>query len=478
MNNKNDIIKNIKDALLKILSFLLSKTGIALTGIFLMLLIASLIIGALTNDAGKIANESESDSSSIETSAPESEIVTPQIDIEPEEPVSTALSTGEKRLTLSQIDIPDTSWAYFLINRSNSLPSGYEDSLEFKSVWSNGANYYFDSRVADFAQCMINDAEDEGVTLLICSAYRSLSRQTANFENRLRSYAYAKYSFSRAYELTSGYIAIPGTSEHQTGLAVDFITPGYMYLDDGFEDTDAYKWLVENSYKYGFILRYPSDKSELTGINYEPWHFRFIGFEHAEKIYESGLCLEEYMERESENHPNVTFNKLGALQIPAEPAWYNLILNPPVTESESNSETESDSTYDSDSDETDSDNEDELPEWLRPTEPDPESDTESENTDNEYDSGLDEGADTDSDIDTDVESGSTDESESGFEYDSAIYESKTKEDIQETDSDSYSEDLTEDESETETDTTYETTEQTESEAEIINEAESEHEEII
>ncbi len=476
MNNKNDIIKNIKGSLLKILAFLLSKTGIAITGIFLMLLIASLIIGALTNNGDKITNESKSDSSSIETSASESEIVTPQIDLEPEEPVSTALSTGEKRLTLSQMEIPDTSWAYFLINRSNSLPSEYEDSLEFKSVWSNGANYYFDSRVADFAQCMINDAEDAGVTLLICSAYRSLSRQTANFENRLRSYAYGKYSFSRAYELTAGYIAIPGTSEHQTGLAVDFITPGYMYLDDGFEDTDAYKWLVENSYKYGFILRYPSEKSELTGINYEPWHFRFIGFEHAEKIYESGLCLEEYMERESENYPDVTFNKLGALQIPAEPAWYDLILNPPVSESE----TEDDSTYDSDSDETESDSEDELPEWLRPTEPDPESDSETESADTVYDSEYDEGSDTDSDIDTDtyidtdIESDSTDEYESEFESDSYIYESETTEELEETDFDSYSEDPTEDETESEAGTI----DETDSETELISEAKSEEEEII
>ena len=92
------------------------------------------------------------------------------------------------------------------------------------------------------------------------------------------------------------WVAVPGTSEHQTGLALDIISLYYQVLDKNQENTAEQKWLMENSYKYGFILRYPSDKSEITGINYEPWHYRYVGKEAAKEIYEMGLCLEEYLE--------------------------------------------------------------------------------------------------------------------------------------------------------------------------------------
>ena len=92
------------------------------------------------------------------------------------------------------------------------------------------------------------------------------------------------------------WVAVPGTSEHQTGLALDIISSSYQVLDRDQENTAEQRWLMENSYKYGFILRYPSDKSEITGINYEPWHYRYVGKEAAKEIYEKGLCLEEYLE--------------------------------------------------------------------------------------------------------------------------------------------------------------------------------------
>ncbi len=453
MNNKNDIVKIIKECIKKLLAFLTSKNGIFITGTILLILIASIFIGAFSNNnEDTFTTDSVSESIDTSKSESESESVSIEIDTEAEVPDSVVTSSDDTRLTLSKMEIPDTSWAYYLINRSNPIPDGLEENIEFKGVRSNGTTYYFDARVADFAQCMINDAEDDGVTLLICSAYRSLSRQTANFENSLRSYAYSKYSFASAYALTAGYIAVPGTSEHQTGLAVDFITPGYMYLDEGFEDTDAYKWLAENSYKYGFILRYPSEKAELTGINYEPWHFRFIGFEHAKAIYESGLCLEEYVERESENYPGVTFNKLEALMIPAEPAWYDLILNPPTPpESESDDITSEDSTYDSDS-EDDTDSEDELPDWLKPTE------TESDTDDSS------DGYDTDSDTDT--------ESDSDSESDSELISSD------ETDTESDSAHLTETESEAEAESDIESETEPEGETETEPESDSETESNI
>ena len=89
-------------------------------------------------------------------------------------------------------------------------------------------------------------------------------------------------------------VAMPGTSEHELGLAVDLVDTDYPYLDEAQENTDTQKWLMENSWRYGFILRYPNDKSEITGIIYEPWHYRYVGKETAKAIYESGLCMEEF----------------------------------------------------------------------------------------------------------------------------------------------------------------------------------------
>lgn len=343
----------IGNEIVKILRFIMKHS----TAFFLLLALFCLLIGIMIGKSlpheDKHTQDSDSTLDSVissEESSTESysEIVTDTLELEPEIPKSNTSDSeveSERRLTISEMEIPDTSWAYYLVNRSNPIPDDLEDSISFKGVWSNGRSYYFDERAADFAECMINDAAEDGVTLLVCSAYRSYERQVANFDNRLRSYASAKYSFANAYALTCGYIAIPGTSEHHTGLAVDFITPGYMYLDDGFEETVAYKWLVEHCADYGFILRYPSEKSELTGINYEPWHFRFIGFEHAKDIMESGLCLEEYMERDRKNGASLDFAPLGELIVPSAPAWYNELLQEAMKPAETTrTETESMST--------------------------------------------------------------------------------------------------------------------------------------
>lgn len=92
-------------------------------------------------------------------------------------------------------------------------------------------------------------------------------------------------------------VAVPGTSEHQLGLAVDIVDVSYQLLDTNQENTDVQKWLLENSWRYGFILRYPTDKTDITGIVYEPWHYRYVGKEYAKEIYEKGVCLEQYLEQ-------------------------------------------------------------------------------------------------------------------------------------------------------------------------------------
>ncbi len=103
------------------------------------------------------------------------------------------------------------------------------------------------------------------------------------------------YSQEEAKKKAAQWIAIPGTSEHQTGLALDIVSSSYQLLNKEQENTPEQKWLIENSYKYGFILRYPSDKTNITGIEYEPWHYRYVGKETAKEITERGICLEEYL---------------------------------------------------------------------------------------------------------------------------------------------------------------------------------------
>ncbi len=476
MNKMNEqILKKIKRILVCVLAFLRSRAGIGITVLLLLLLVVSLVIGSC------VGSDSEDETTTDTESVSETTTFEP---VESTEDTTAEAPAAETKRAIDNMEIPDTNWAYFLINRSNPVKDNFEDTIDLDYVYSNGTKYLLDSRITGFTEAMINDAYDDGVTLLICSGYRNLARQTTNFENSLRSYAGGRYNFATAYKLTSGYIAVPGTSEHHTGLAIDFVTPGYMYLDSGFEDTPAYKWLSENSYKYGFILRYPSEKSELTGINYEPWHFRFIGFEHAQKIYESGLCLEEYMEREKENYPDVKFNALGELIIPSEPLWYNLIKNAPETEKVTETETEIESegeSIESDSEETDiesDETEEDFPDWLKPVED--ESDTDETDTD-ESDFDESDPDETDSDEIDSCESDTIfeDTDSTDFDTDSDTYtESDDTSEISDVETESVAEteeSITETESEmTETDDTELVTE-SDSIAEINSESLDEEE---
>ena len=141
------------------------------------------------------------------------------------------------------------------------------------------------------------DGED-GVELMLCSAYRSIEKQQQLFDRSQQAYMAQGMSEEEAYAKTATETAIPGTSEHQTGLAADIVTPTYQMLDAGFADTPAGQWLSEHAAEYGFVLRYPQDKQEVTGIIYESWHYRFVGKTHAKLMKESGLCLEEYLQQE------------------------------------------------------------------------------------------------------------------------------------------------------------------------------------
>lgn len=196
----------------------------------------------------------------------------------------------ERKSNLSYAFQSDTNWQLILANPWNTLPENF--TVETKS-FHNG--HSVDRRIFDDLEMMLEAAKREGLSPIICSSYRTLEKQKSLFENKIGKYLSNGLSDQEAAVEAAKWVAVPGTSEHQTGLAVDIVAKSYQILDKEQENTPEQKWLMENSYKYGFILRYPENKSDLTGINYEPWHYRYVGKEAAKEIYENGICLEEYL---------------------------------------------------------------------------------------------------------------------------------------------------------------------------------------
>lgn len=179
-----------------------------------------------------------------------------------------------------------------LVNPWNFLPEDYDPEIVDVEGWwwkSNAICY-------PALQEMLQACRDAGLTPYIASAYRTHADQIYLHNNKIQRLINEGYSEAEARELAGTVVAVPGTSEHELGLAFDLVDDSYRNLDEAQENTAVQKWLMENSWKYGFILRYPNDKSEITGIIYEPWHYRYVGKHEAQKIYESGLCLEEYLE--------------------------------------------------------------------------------------------------------------------------------------------------------------------------------------
>ncbi len=181
------------------------------------------------------------------------------------------------------------TWQLILVNSTNKLPEGYAPELA-----TVDQGYEVDYRCRDDLQQMLNDCRAAGFNPWICSAYRTEATQQSLFNNKVASLRSQGYSPSDAELNAKKLVAPPNYSEHQLGLAVDIVDANYGALDDSQASRPVQKWLMENSWRYGFILRYPADKTDLTGISFESWHYRYVGKQAASAIYENGLCLEEY----------------------------------------------------------------------------------------------------------------------------------------------------------------------------------------
>ena len=201
----------------------------------------------------------------------------------------TETEEGETDAVFSRDD-----WRLVLINKQHSIPEDYEVVLG--RIDTLKGTMYCDERIIDDYLDMLEAAQDDGVELAITSPYRDTARQEYLFNRKITAYMKKGLSYMEAFQLASQAVTVPGASEHQIGLALDIVTPTYRELKEEFADTDAGKWLAENSYRYGFILRYPKGKEYVTGIEYEPWHFRYVGVEAATEITRRGITLEELWE--------------------------------------------------------------------------------------------------------------------------------------------------------------------------------------
>lgn len=187
-------------------------------------------------------------------------------------------------------DTEESTWSLILVNKWNYIPDNYKVEL---TELKNGESV--DKRIYPALQKMFDDARKDHVYPVAASGYRTAEKQQELMDEKIAAYESEGYSADEAKSKAEAWVAIPGTSEHQLGLSVDINADGIRSTGD-----DVYEWLHENSYKYGFIYRYPENKTDITGVINEPWHYRYVGTDAAAKIHELDICLEEYLELQSE----------------------------------------------------------------------------------------------------------------------------------------------------------------------------------
>lgn len=181
-----------------------------------------------------------------------------------------------------------------LVNHTNQMPENY--TFETTECGSKTAvNKTLQTVACNAFLELQKAAAAENVTVWMQSGYRSVSYQTNLYEKKTNNYKQQGYDDAKAKEMAAAIVNPPGYSEHNCGLAADLNSPEHTGLDEGFENTAAFRWLCQHAGEYGFILRYPKGAEEKTEITYEPWHWRYVGVENAAKINASGLCFEDYI---------------------------------------------------------------------------------------------------------------------------------------------------------------------------------------
>ena len=185
-----------------------------------------------------------------------------------------------------------SAWNLRIVNRIHTVQE--DEKVQLAEV----ENFQVDKRIVEPLQKMLAAGRKEGIDMMICSAYRSWEKQTTLFNNKMKKQMKTGKTYAEALAATAEWVAIPGTSEHQLGLALDIVSTDYQKLDEGQADTPVAKWLAKHAHEYGFILRYPKGKKDETAIQYEPWHYRYVGIEAAEEIKAQDITLEAYLSAE------------------------------------------------------------------------------------------------------------------------------------------------------------------------------------
>lgn len=225
--------------------------------------------------------ENSSENQEAQTTEPQTEPVSEEPQAVPE------TKTAEKK-PAAIIPITDAEkWNLAIINTKYPLPDSYAPTL---SNAINGSNIQLDSRVSERYAEMYAAAKLSGCVLTPYSGYHSYALQETNYNRKVNFYVNQGISAEEANQKASAQVLPAGCSEHNAGLAMDIVS-----ASSDFINTKEYKWLCENAYNYGFILRYPEDKTAITGMNFEPWHWRYVGTQAAKEMKEKNQCLEEYL---------------------------------------------------------------------------------------------------------------------------------------------------------------------------------------
>lgn len=246
---------------------------------------SALSVSSSTVSISPSSSERDSSSESMQQSVPL---------VEKEKPIQSSEASVTPPEDITAID-EDDQWRLMLVNQTHLLPEDYT----FDKAIVEGS-FTFDARAAEALIQMLSDGRAAGHSLRVVSTFRTVERSEYLYTNKIAEYQAIGYSAADAAVEAGRWIAPPRTSEHNAGLAIDVVSSDYdqVYGDlmHEFENFPSFEWLSQNCAEYGFVLRYPKDKQEITGITYEPWHYRYVGVEHARKMQELGMCLEEYVE--------------------------------------------------------------------------------------------------------------------------------------------------------------------------------------
>lgn len=268
------------------------RTKIILLVILAVIMIPLIILYKSVGDTTpriKLYNRNQTESSSEnqeeQTAEPQTE---PQTEPVNEEPQAVPETKAAEKKPATVIPITDAEkWNLAIINTKYPLPDSYAPTL---SNAINGSNIQLDSRVSEHYAEMYAAAKLSGCVLTPYSGYHTYALQENTFNRKVNFYVNKGMSAEEANQKASAQVLPAGCSEHNAGLAMDIVS-----ASSDFINTKEYKWLCENAYNYGFILRYPEDKTAITGMNFEPWHWRYVGTQAAKEMKEKNQCLEEYL---------------------------------------------------------------------------------------------------------------------------------------------------------------------------------------